>query len=81
MRIEVETDVETPARDGTLLRADIYRPAGGGALPTLVRRTPYDKSLAVRTDVDVLRLVRAGYAVVVQDVRGRYASEGRFEPF
>ena len=81
MRIEVETDVETPARDGTLLRADVYRPAGAGALPTLLRRTPYDKSLAVRSDADVLRLVRAGYAVVVQDVRGRYASEGRFEPF
>lgn len=81
MRIEIETDVEMTARDGTRLRADVYRPADAGSLPTLVQRTPYDKSQAVRVDADVLRLVRAGYAVVVQDVRGRYASEGRFEPF
>lgn len=82
MRIELETDVEMTARDGTRLRADVYRPAGGERLPALVQRTPYDKAQAVRSDdLDLLRMVRAGYAVVVQDVRGRHASEGLFEPF
>lgn len=83
MRIAIETDVETEARDGTLLRADVWRPAdAGGPLPALLQRTPYDKAQAVRDPlIDLPRLVRAGYAVVVQDVRGRFASDGAFEPF
>ncbi len=81
MRIEIETDCALTSSDGVVLRSDVYRPAGASELPTLVQRTPYDKSQAVRSDVDVLRLVRAGYAVVVQDVRGRGGSEGTFEPF
>jgi uncharacterized protein len=83
MRIEIETDVEMTTRDGICLRADVLRPADApGPLPTLLQRTPYDKSQALRgADPDVLALVRAGYAVVIQDVRGRYASDGEFEPF
>src|SRR5437868_14627392 len=71
------------ARDGTRLRADLWRPAdAAGPLPALLSRTPYDKAQAVRDPlIDLPRLVRAGYAVVVQDVRGRCASDGAFEPF
>jgi putative CocE/NonD family hydrolase len=82
-RVVVEHDVAVPMRDGTELLADIYAPDGPGPWPTLLQRTPYNKaaispSLAM---VDVRRAARAGYAVVIQDVRGRYASPGDFEPF
>jgi uncharacterized protein len=48
----------------------------------LVARTPYNKERAVADSVpfDILGAVLAGYAVVIQDVRGRYASEGEFDP-
>lgn len=41
----VDRDVEASMRDGTLLRADVYRPTSGGPFPTLLVRTPYDRSL------------------------------------
>ena len=77
----VESNVETPMRDGVILRADIYRPTGEGPFPVLVYRTPYDKLDTVEYYQTHLRAVERGYAVVVQDVRGRYASDGIFEPY
>src|SRR6478735_7512064 len=69
-------------RDGVQLATDIYRPAADGRYPTIVNRLPYDKELPiVNFSFDVLRAARAGYAVVVQDTRGRYQSEGSFVPF
>lgn len=69
-------------RDGTLLSADLYRPGTDGPVPVLVRRTPYGKSGSPGgASVDGLRLVRSGYALLVQDVRGRFASGGVFEPY
>ena len=81
--IQVEFDVPVPMRDGVRLFADVYRPAGGGAHPVLLQRTPYDKSSpgAASGRLDAVRAARSGYAVVVQDVRGRYRSEGEFYPF
>jgi putative CocE/NonD family hydrolase len=63
--------------------ADVYRPDVSERLPVLVHRTPYDKSVSAFTNVpvDVLRVVRAGYVVVVQDTRGRGVSGGLFTPF
>src|SRR4051794_15651993 len=72
----VERDVAVPMRDGTVLRADVHRPAGPGPFPVLLARTPYGKQ-AARPDP----YVAAGYVVVVQDARGRYASGGTFESF
>jgi len=50
----------------------------------LLTRTPYDKEQTViggaGAAFDVMRAVQAGYAVVIQDVRGRFASEGEFSP-
>jgi uncharacterized protein len=69
--------------DGAVLRADVYRPTGQAAeLPVLVLRTPYDKATA-QTSVfqHPVWYARHGYVVVVQDVRGRFASEGEFYPF
>jgi putative CocE/NonD family hydrolase len=82
MRLTVQFDVPMRMRDGTRLLADVYRPAIRARVPVLVMRTPYDKSLAVASpSTDVLRLVRERFAVVVQDVRGRHASDGQFFPF
>jgi putative CocE/NonD family hydrolase len=67
-------------RDGVALKADVVRPAGDGRFPTLVYRTPYDRRRMADDDV-VRRAVAAGYAVVLQDVRGRYESGGDFVPY
>ncbi len=74
--VRVERDVPVPMRDGVVLRADVYRPDGGGPYPVLVLRTPYGKH-GVKPDA----YVKAGYLVVTQDARGRYASGGTFESF
>ena len=72
-------------RDGTRLAADIYLPAergqpAAGAFPTILVRTPYDKAKqwVVQGIIDAELFAANGYAVVIQDVRGRYASEGSF---
>lgn len=77
----VETDVAVAMRDGVVLRADVYRPAAGGPFPVLVLRTPYGKHFAAQGDGVHLKAVARGYAVVIQDVRGRYASDGTFDPY
>ena len=75
--IDVQLNVPTPMRDGTVLRADVYMPTSGGPFPAALSRTPYNKtSLSDRHE----ELARRGYAVVVQDTRGRYASDGIFRP-
>lgn len=79
--ISLQLDVPVTMRDGTVLRADIYAPSGTDAVPVLVMRHPYSKSRTPAfREVDVTRVVRAGYIVVIQDVRGRYASDGTFVP-
>ena len=74
----IEHDVPVKMRDGTILRADIFRPSSAGRFPILLTRTPYDK----RHDLDFsLKGVARGYVVINQDVRGRYASDGDWYPF
>src|SRR5579863_6840903 len=76
--ITIQRGVPMKTRDGVTLRADIYRPSGDGRYPTLLQRTPYDKNNAAEFG----RTAAArGYLVVVQDVRGRYTSEGEWYPF
>ncbi|MEX0761859.1 MAG: CocE/NonD family hydrolase [Dehalococcoidia bacterium] len=80
-------DMPVPMRDGVTLYADVYIPEGSGPFPALLTRTPYDKSSALTAAApssevgSVLGLTRRGFAVVVQDTRGRYRSEGEFVPF
>ncbi len=83
MDIIIEKHVQVPMRDEALLAADIYRPADGAPAPTLVMRSPYNKEFPriLSITIDVLRAVQAGYAVVIQDCRGRYQSAGAFDPF
>ena len=78
--LHIVPNLEVPMRDGTVLRADLYRPEGDGPLPVVLARTPYNKQLADPAR-PWLRFAGAGYAVVVQDCRGCFASEGRFVPF
>ncbi len=81
--VELHRNVEIPMRDGVVLRADLYRPGGDGRHPVVLQRTPYDKSLKANAFMmmDPLRTAEAGFAVVVQDTRGRFSSEGVFTPF
>lgn len=81
--VTVERDAECRTRDGTLLRADVYRPAGGADRPVLLTRTPYGKSGGqTGSGYDhPAALARHGYLVVVQDCRGRHGSAGAFVPF
>src|SRR5215468_307142 len=76
----VEYNVEVKMRDGVTLRADIYRPKTEGKLPILLTRTPYDKSRTWVTPFAHKAAAR-GYVVIIQDVRGRYESDGEWYPF
>jgi uncharacterized protein len=77
----VEADVPIPMRDGVVLRGDLMRPDGAGPFPVLVYRTPYGKAEAPHEYTTFDRAVERGYAVVIVDVRGRYASAGEFVPY
>lgn len=80
--ISVEFDVPATMRDGVVLRANIFRPADDDIYPVALARTPYGKDFAsVSPLLDAIRLARAGYIVVIQDVRGRATSEGDWSPF
>ncbi len=71
----IDRDVAMTTRDGVTLRADVYRPEGRGRFPVLLSRLPYDKNLRRRPgDIDVF--VDRGYVVIMQDTRGRFASDG-----
>lgn len=76
--VTTKIGVESKMRDGTILRADVYRPNAEGTFPVLLERTPYDKSGSIRFAV---KAAARGYVVIVQDVRGRYTSEGEWYPF
>ena len=79
VQVRIRKNVMMPARDGVRLATDVYLPDGEvskpGPFPAILIRTPYNKSgIAAVAELFTTR----GYAVAVQDVRGRYASEGEF---
>jgi uncharacterized protein len=76
-----ENDVAVPMRDGVVLRADVLRPKGQGRFPVLVYRTPYGKEFALKDYPTFRHALERGYALVVEDVRGRFASGGEFRPY
>ena len=78
--LQVTTNVAVPMQDGIQLYADVYRPPGEGPFPVILQRTPYNKTVA-RTPLDPLKAAEHGFAVVIQDTRGRYQSEGEFYTF
>jgi uncharacterized protein len=83
LRVVVDRDVAIPMRDGIVLRADVYRPAGARRVPAILHRTPYNRAfrLTPPAAVDPERAVEAGFAFVCQDVRGLHGSDGEFTPF
>ncbi|MFB3924354.1 MAG: CocE/NonD family hydrolase [Terriglobia bacterium] len=74
----IERSVSAKMRDGAALRADVYRPKAEGRYPVILQRTPYDKH---GVEDSALRMAASGYVVIIQDVRGRYASDGEWHPF
>lgn len=76
-----EKNVPAVMRDGTTLYADVFRPEGEGKYPVLLQRTPYNKAFLPLTTMvlDPIAAAHQGYVVIIQDVRGRFESEG--DPF
>ncbi|MFB3776794.1 MAG: CocE/NonD family hydrolase [Bryobacteraceae bacterium] len=75
---EPRIGVRVPMRDGVALSTNVFRPKGGERLSTILVRTPYGKGTSLAATYRLF--YESGYAVVVQDVRGRGASEGMFRP-
>lgn len=83
-RVAVERDVAVAMRDGVNLATDVYLPSGNGPFPTLLTRIRGSRSSGFIVGVlllNPLEAVRRGYAVVVQEVRGRSGSEDAWHPF
>lgn len=74
--IIIKRNVEIKMRDGIILRANIFLPSKRSRYPAILVRTPYKKP-----ESGYERFVLAGYAVVCQDTRGRYDSDGEYVPF
>ncbi len=79
--VRVDSAVSVPMRDGVVLAAHVWRPADAERVPVLVTRTPYGRGEDATAPGFIGQAVARGYAVVVQDVRGRYGSEGTYEPY
>jgi putative CocE/NonD family hydrolase len=80
-QIITEFDVPATMRDGIVLRANVYRPAGDGQWPVLLTRLPYGKDFPLGTSVlEPGQVARRGYVVIVQDTRGRFSSGGEWDP-
>jgi uncharacterized protein len=73
-----EIGVPVPMRDGVRLASNLFLPHDSGAFPCILVRTPYGKGPDINANYRAF--VERGYAVLVQDVRGRYESEGAFQP-
>ena len=72
--------LEVPMRDGVCLSTDVYLPDADGPFPAILIRTPYNNN-AEGVVQDCLYFASRGYAVVSQDVRGRWDSDGEWYPF
>ena len=79
-KVTMRLDVKVPMRDGVNLSTDLYLPDTAGEFPTVLIRTPYNNNLEEPVK-KARRLANDGYACVLQDVRGRWDSEGLFYPF
>src|SRR6516164_2673286 len=80
--IQMERDVTVRMRDGVLLRADLFRPKEEGTFPVLLQRTPYNKANYNANGAPfAIRAASRGYVVILQDVRGRFSSDGDWYPF
>lgn len=77
--IRMDRNVPMEVRDSTVLRADIYRPDDKEKHPAILIRTPYNKLLSGSSDMlNAVDAAHAGYALIIQDIRGRFASDGEW---
>jgi len=77
-----QKNIEITMGDGTILRHNMTRPDIDGKFPVLLERTPYNKEGGSENGVGSPEFFAArGYVVIIQDVRGRFASDGDFYPF
>lgn len=80
--VVIQRNVMVPMRDGVRLATDLYLPSEEGRFALLLSRTPYSKTRAIpgraSAEDQALRAASQGFAVAIQDTRGRYQSEGRF---
>ncbi|UCF35058.1 MAG: CocE/NonD family hydrolase [Phycisphaerales bacterium] len=79
--VKVKLDLGCRASDGARLSTDVYLPDGEGSWPCVLIRTPYNNNDPVKKIPIGRKFAANGYAVAIQDVRGRYDSEGEWEPF
>jgi putative CocE/NonD family hydrolase len=75
----LQHDLRVPMRDGVELSLDLIRPEVPGAYPVVLVRTPYDKVRARQPFHH--DLARRGYIVALNDLRGRFNSDGEFTPY
>lgn len=78
---DADTALLVPMRDGVGLSTNIWRPKGAsGPLPTILWKTPYNEHVpSGSTARYAIEAVRNGYAFIVQNERGRYFSQGKYE--
>lgn len=79
-QVKIVSNIPVAMRDGVKLYADLYRPAREGKFPVLIVRTPYGKQRDGIHETKI-QFAQRGYAVLAQDTRGRYESEGKWDPF
>ena len=81
--VKFEPNIPLMLRDGTITYVDVFRPDSADKFPALLTRTPYEKTgpLGRYAHMDPIKAASRGYAVVVQDVRGRHSSDGEFYTF
>ncbi|MBS1876189.1 MAG: CocE/NonD family hydrolase [Acidobacteria bacterium] len=77
-QMDLQWNLRIPMRDGVRLAANLFRPSSNGRFPVLLVRTPYGKGLELTANYRAF--VEHGFALVIQDVRGRHDSEGSFRP-
>jgi len=75
-----QNGVAMKTRDAVTLFSDIYRPKADGKFPVILMRTPYDKSVGWAASPGY-QIAAHGYVFIIQDVRGRYTSEGEWYTF
>jgi len=78
-QLTFDLNVQVPMRDGVTLLTDVYRPSEG-AHPVIIMRNPYNRRGLVLMQL-AKKLATRGWAVVMQNTRGRYGSGGTFRPF
>jgi putative CocE/NonD family hydrolase len=76
--VKEELNVRVAMRDGVKLGTDVHRPDKDAKYPAILMRTPYKKEIMA---AGARYYTRRGYVAVVQDCRGRFSSEGTWEPF